>query len=81
MTMQAQIESNPWLDSRNTFNAWIAERLKAGVSVEQAEANLKTITAQMVREHPVNEGMGLRCPLPAWSVRPCVSRPARLAGA
>jgi hypothetical protein len=81
MTMQAQIESSPWLDSRNTFNAWIAGRLKAGVSVEQAEANLKTITAQMVREHPVNEGMGLRCPLPAWSVRPCVSRPARLAGA
>ena len=64
MTMQAQIESNPWLENRNTFNAWIAGRLKAGVSVEQAEANLKTITAQMVREHPVNEGMRLTLSAP-----------------
>lgn len=64
MTMQAQIESNPWLESRNTFNAWIAGRLKTGVSVEQAEANLKTITAQMVREHPVNEGMRLTLSAP-----------------
>jgi predicted permease len=64
MTMQAQIESNPWLENRNTFNAWIAGRLKTGVSVEQAEANLRTITTQMVREHPVNEGMRLTLSAP-----------------
>src|SRR5258706_7363017 len=28
MTMQAQIEGNSWLETRNTFNAWIAGRLK-----------------------------------------------------
>ena len=48
MTMQAQIEGNSWLETRNTFNAWIAGRLKPGVRVEQAEANLKLIAAQLV---------------------------------
>jgi predicted permease len=59
MMMQARVESNPWLEERNTFNAWIAGRLKPGVTVEQAEANLQTIAAQLAREHAVNEGMRL----------------------
>jgi predicted permease len=59
MTMQPQIEGHGWLDVRNTFNAWIAGRLKPGVSVERAEANLKAIAVQLAREYPVNEGMQL----------------------
>src|SRR5260221_3263050 len=47
MTMQPQIEGRSWLDNENTFNAWIAGRLKTGVAVEQAEANLNTIAAQL----------------------------------
>src|SRR5229473_1079219 len=59
MTMQPQIEGRSWLDNENTFNAWIAGRLKAGVAVEQAEANLNTIAAQLAHENKVNEGMHL----------------------
>jgi predicted permease len=59
MTMQPQIEGHSWLDVRNTFNAWIAGRLKPGVSVERAEANLKAIAVQLAHEYPVNEGMDL----------------------
>lgn len=59
MMMQPQIESNSWLDTRNTFNTWIAGRLKPGISLEQADANLKTIAALLAREHSVNQGMRL----------------------
>src|SRR5579872_1611950 len=67
MTMQPQIEGHSWLDSRNTFNAWIAGRLKSGVSAEQAEANLNTIAAQLAREHSVNEGMRLTLSAPGMA--------------
>ncbi|HEY3455175.1 MAG TPA: ABC transporter permease [Bryobacteraceae bacterium] len=64
MTMQPQIETYSWLDTRNTFNSWIAGRLKPGVSLEQAQANLRTIAAQLAREHRVNEGMRLTLSAP-----------------
>jgi len=64
MMMQPQIEGNSWLDSPGTFDAWIAGRLKPGVGVGQAEANLKTIAAQLARERPVNEGMQLTLSAP-----------------
>ena len=59
MTMQPQIEGWNWLDNGNTFNSWISGRLKPGVSVAQAEANLASIAAQLAHEHSVNEGMKL----------------------
>src|SRR5260370_33588372 len=59
MTMQPQIEGRPWLDNEITFNAWIAGRMNTGVAVEQAEANLNTIAAQLAHENKVNEGMHL----------------------
>jgi predicted permease len=59
MTMQPQIEGKSWLEQRNTFNAFIAGRLKSGVSAAQAEADLKSIAQQLAREHTVNEGMQL----------------------
>jgi len=59
MTMQPQIEGHSWLDVRGTFNAWVAGRLRPGVTVAQADANLKIIAAQLAHEHPVNEGMRL----------------------
>src|SRR5262249_25833764 len=64
MTMQPQIESNSWLNTRTTFNSWIAGRLKRGVNPGQAEANLKAIAAQLAREHVVNEGMRLTLSAP-----------------
>lgn len=59
MSMQAQVESFDWLDSENTFNAWLSGRLKRCVTVEQAEANLNSIALQLARERKVNEGMRL----------------------
>ena len=53
ITMQAQIEvGNPWLEVRNTFNTWVAGRLKAGVTVAQAEANLNAIAADLAKAFP-----------------------------
>src|SRR5262249_4077442 len=64
MTMQPQIEGNSWLEFRGVFNAWIAGRLKPGVSVAQAEANLKTVAMQLSREYPANDGMQLTLSIP-----------------
>src|SRR3989442_501998 len=53
MMMEAQIEvGNPWLDTRRTWNTWVAGRTKPGVSVGQAEANLNAIGAELGREYP-----------------------------
>lgn len=59
ITMQAQIEGNPWLEHRNTMNLWVAGRLKPGITADRAEANLKSIAAQLAREHVEDEGMQL----------------------
>ena len=64
MTMQAQIEGHSWLEVRNTFDCWLAGRLKPGVTVQQAEADLGTIAAQLAREHTVDEGMRLSLAVP-----------------
>ncbi|HLK66139.1 MAG TPA: ABC transporter permease [Bryobacteraceae bacterium] len=64
MTMQPQIEGHSWLEAPSTFNSWIAGRLKPGISIEQAQANLKTIAMQLARERTVNEGMQLTLSAP-----------------
>lgn len=62
MSMEPQIEiGNPWLDERSDWNVWVLGRLKRGVSWKEAESELQTIGAQLVREHPVeNDGMRVR---------------------
>ena len=66
MMMQPHIEiGNPWLDRRMTFNVWMAGRLKPGVSVARAEANLNAVAAELAREHPaINEGWRLKLASP-----------------
>ncbi|HEX7085816.1 MAG TPA: ABC transporter permease [Vicinamibacterales bacterium] len=59
MAMQPQVEGWSWLDSRTTWNAWIAGRLKPGVSLADADAELGVIAAQLAREHRENEGLRL----------------------
>ena len=64
MTMQPQIEGHAWLEVRNTHNSWVAGRLKPGVTVGQAEANLGVIAAQLAHEYTSNEGMRLTLGVP-----------------
>jgi predicted permease len=59
MCMQAQVAGFSWLDNWNTFDAWLTGRLKPGVTVSQAEADLSIIAAQLAHEHKSNEGMKL----------------------
>jgi len=61
LAMEPQIEpGNPWLNNRNTWNLWVAGRLKPGTTSSQCEAELNTIAAQMAREYPFLEGMRIR---------------------
>jgi predicted permease len=61
MAMEAQIEpGNPWLDDRYTWNLWTLGRLKPGVTSTQAEAELNTVAAQIIREQPELEGLRIR---------------------
>ena len=64
MMMQPQIEGRSWLDARQTFDAWLAGRLRPSISAAQAEANLNGIVAQLARDYPVDEGMHLTLSTP-----------------
>src|SRR2546429_4560923 len=52
MMMEPRIESNAWLDERDTWNTWIVGRLKPKVSPTQAEADLNAVAAEMARQFP-----------------------------
>lgn len=53
MSMELQIEpGNDWYHSRNASNIWAMGRLKRGISLAQAEANLNQIAAQLARRYP-----------------------------
>ena len=64
MTMQPQIEGHSWLNERNSYNSWVAGRLKPGMTVRQTEANLGLIAAQLAHEYTSNEGMRLTLGVP-----------------
>src|SRR5580765_1052018 len=78
MMMQAQIEpGNAWLEEPATSNTWVIGRLKPGISVEQATANLNTIAADLARQNPVvNEGIRFRLTRPGL-IGDAVGGPAR----
>ena len=60
MMMEPQIEvGHPWLDNRNTWNTWVTGRLKSGVTVMAAEADLNVVAAQLAHDYPRNEGLHL----------------------
>jgi predicted permease len=58
MAMQAELEvGNAWLDKRGVENAFVQGRLKPGVGVAQAQAQLNSIAEDLEREFPDdNEG-------------------------
>ena len=62
MMMAKTIEpgSRSYLDRRDSSNMFTVGRLKPGVTVAQAKAELETITAQMAKDYPENVGRGIR---------------------
>lgn len=53
MMMQAQIEpGNSWLENNQSFNTWVVGRLRPGVTVAQATANLNVIASDLARRYP-----------------------------
>ncbi len=60
--MQEQIEpGNDWLENRDSYNSFVQGRLKPGVTMAQAEANLKSLAADLAREYPKeNEGRTIK---------------------
>jgi predicted permease len=66
MMMEPLIEvGNPWLENRNTWNTWVAGRLKRGVGIGAAEADLNVVAAGLAREYPrINEGLRFKLTKP-----------------
>jgi len=61
IAMEPQIEpGNAWINERFDWNLWTVGRLKPGVSKTQAESELNTVAAQMVREIPDLRGMQIQ---------------------
>lgn len=62
MMMASQIEpGNTWLNERADDNLFVVGRLKPGVTVAQAKADLDNISAQLAKEYPTeNTGRGVR---------------------
>ena len=55
LSMIEQLEpGNDWTKWRTSQNAWIMGRLKHGVSIRQAEANLNQIASELAREYPAD---------------------------
>ena len=78
MMMQAQIEpGNSWLEEPASFDTWVIGRLKPGVGVEQATANLNTIAADLARQNPsINDGLRFRLTRPGL-IGDAIGGPAR----
>ncbi len=53
MSMELEIEpGNDWYHERSASNIWVMGRLKPGVTVSQAQANLDQIAQQIARTYP-----------------------------
>src|SRR5262249_3583978 len=46
----------PWLLRDNRMAGFVVARLKAGVSLEQARAEMNSISEQLIKEHPMSNG-------------------------
>jgi predicted permease len=66
MTMQPQVENrSSWLENRNTANTWIVGRLKAGVTVADAQNDLNAISRRLAEVHgPRTDGATMRLARP-----------------
>ncbi len=58
-SMQPQIDGHSVLEQRRAYTFWVAGRLKRGISIAQANANLSIVAAQLSREFVADDGLRL----------------------
>ncbi len=64
---EEQIEGYAWLDKRQDDNSWDVGRLKPGVTVAQANADLARIAAQLAKEYPdIDQHLALKVAQPGF---------------
>src|SRR4026209_2341440 len=49
-----------WIEKRDSNNLFTVGRLKPGISLAQAKAELETLTGQLAKDYPQNVGRGIR---------------------
>ncbi len=64
MLNQAQIQGYSFLESRGDREIWVLGRLKPGVSVPQAEADLNTLARHMAASNPQDDNLGFHLSRP-----------------
>jgi predicted permease len=65
MANQASLDGVDWLESRSFRGTFAAVRMKDGVPLPQAQAELDTVAARIAREHPKEEdGLALKLTRP-----------------
>jgi predicted permease len=65
MANQASLEETDWLESRIVHGTFAVVRIKDGILLSQAQAELDTIAARIGREHPKEEdGLALKLSRP-----------------
>jgi predicted permease len=52
ITDEAQIEGYNWMENRGNQNAWLVGRLKPGVTLQQASADITRLANQLARDYP-----------------------------
>ncbi len=73
-SMQPHIDGHSLLETRNSYTFWVAGRLKRGISIAEANANLAAVAAQLGREFVEDEGMRLSVSRPGL-LGPAISDP------
>ena len=64
---EEQIEGYNWIKQRSDQNAWVVGRLKAGITPEQAEANLNNVSEQLAKKYPnTDERLNFRLSRPGF---------------
>ncbi len=64
MLNQAQLEGYSFLEARGNREIWVIGRLKPGVSVTEAEADVNTLVRHMASRNMQDEGMSFRLSRP-----------------
>jgi predicted permease len=65
MANEASLDGFDWLESRSYKNLFSVVRIKDGITVPQAQAELNTITARVAQQHPKEEqGLALKLARP-----------------